>query len=53
MSAISFSHLSTSMLVDFSSSSSPRNILSHDIHPESHRYPIVCGLIGTTSAFDD
>ena len=43
------------MSVDFSSSSSPQNILSHDIHPETqtHSYVIVCRLIGTTSAFDD
>jgi hypothetical protein len=40
------------MSVEFNSSSSPQNMLSHVIHPESHRYPIVCGLLGATSAFD-
>ena len=52
MSATSFFHLSTSMLVEFSSSSSSQNILPHVIHPESHCHPIVCGLLGATSMFD-
>jgi hypothetical protein len=44
--------LSTSMSVELSSSSSIQNTLSHVIHPQARRHPIICGLLGATSAFD-
>lgn len=45
---LSFSHIFTSMSVEFSSSSPPQN---RDVtHPKSRL--IVCGLLGTTSALD-
>ena len=50
------SHYSFIFLLPCRQNSAPAlhstSMLSHEIHPESRRYPTVSGLLGATSAFD-